>query len=189
VKNHRDDEAWTQFEAIYQPVIFRIARQRGLTHDDSLDIAQQVLASVLKKLSDWQHDDRQGSFRTWLTRVTRNAIVDRFRRLKPDSGTGGTSMLQQLQTLPQSSEPTSSQIEREYRRQVFRQAANDIQPEFEQTMWRAFWMTMIEHQQIADVAEELNKSIGAVYAARSRCMKRLRQRVQTLLAENQEASS
>lgn len=38
--------AWLQFEQLYRPVIFRIARAKGLQHADALDLVQQVLISV-----------------------------------------------------------------------------------------------------------------------------------------------
>ncbi len=41
-----DHEAWCQFTAIYRPLIYRVARRRGLQDADAQDLAQQVLLSV-----------------------------------------------------------------------------------------------------------------------------------------------
>ena len=189
VKDSRDDDAWGHFESIYQPIIFRMARRRGLKHDDAMDVAQQVLTSVMSKLPDWEQNAQQGRFRSWLNTVTRNAAIDRLRRLRPDAGRGGTSMVLALNRLPQSDAAEAQEIENEYRRQLFREAASEICNEFDSATWDAFRMTMIEQQDITDVARELNKSVGALYAARSRCMKRLRERGQQMLAADREAKS
>ncbi len=89
-------------------------------------------------------------------------------------------MLQQLHRLPQSEESTEAEIRREYRRQLFRRAAALIQEEFNQATWNAFWITTVEHVTVSDAAERTGKSIGSVYAARSRVMRRLKEKLDQL---------
>ncbi|WP_442511448.1 hypothetical protein SH528x_003129 [Novipirellula sp. SH528] len=36
-------EAWAEFVRLYQPIVFRVARQRGLQHADAEDLTQDVL--------------------------------------------------------------------------------------------------------------------------------------------------
>jgi RNA polymerase sigma-70 factor (ECF subfamily) len=52
----------------------------------------------------------------------------------------------------------------------------DVEPE----TWRAFELTVIENRSIDEAAVELDKSVGTIYAARSRIMRRLRKTVQEL---------
>jgi len=78
VKDPLDRDAWLEFSEIYHPVIYRMARRRALQDADALDLAQTVLASVADKVGDWQHDPERGRFRSWLTTVTKNAIIDHF---------------------------------------------------------------------------------------------------------------
>lgn len=93
-------------------------------------------------------------------------------------------MLQQLQRLPQSEGSATAEIEREYRRQLFRHAAAAVRSEFEEPTWDAFWLTTVEHVSVTDAANQLSKSIGSVYAARSRVMRRLKEKVSQLEADN-----
>ncbi len=86
-------------------------------------------------------------------------------------------MLQQLNRLPQSNDTAAAEIDREYRRQLFRRAAEAIRDEFESVTWDAFWLTTVEDVSVLDAACELKKGVGSVYAARSRVMRRLREKV------------
>lgn len=37
LRNRRNVDAWQEFAAIYEPVVYRMARRRGLQHADALD--------------------------------------------------------------------------------------------------------------------------------------------------------
>lgn len=186
IKDPADRDAWEEFVEVYRPIIYRMARKRGLQDADAQDLAQRVLGSVASSVEGWEHDSKRARFSTWLTTVTRNAIIDTVRRIKPDHGAGGgTSMLQQLKQLPQSDDAASAEIQREYRRQLFRRAASEVREEFEPTTWDAFWLTTVENLTVTDAASQLGKPIGSIYAARSRVMRRLKLKVSQLEASNE----
>ena len=65
----------------------------------------------------------------------------------------------------------------EHRREVFRWAARQVRREFHQTTWDAFWLTAVEGRTVEAVAKELAKNPGAVYAARSRVIRRIQEKV------------
>lgn len=44
VHDRADQQAWCEFVEIYQPVIYRLARYKGLQHADAEDVVQQVLS-------------------------------------------------------------------------------------------------------------------------------------------------
>jgi hypothetical protein len=56
----------------------------------------------------------------------------------------------------------------EYQREVFRWATRQVRADFESATWEAFWQTAVACREVVEVAEELGKKPGAVYAARSR---------------------
>ncbi len=170
----RDGRAWDEFVAIYRPMIYRMARRRGMQDADAQDLTQTVLLSVARKIGDWKVDGDRARFRTWLARVARNSIVDAFRRRARDGAAGGTTALARLQQQPV---PEDAEWDREYRRGVFRWAADRIRPEFTDGSWNAFWLTAVEGHGAGDVATQLGKSTGAVYIARSRIMRRLQEEV------------
>jgi RNA polymerase sigma-70 factor, ECF subfamily len=182
VKNASDQEAWTEFVALYRPVIYRLARRRGMQDADAQDLAQQVLLSVSNALPRW-HRQPGTRFRHWLARIAKNAILNALTRAPPEQAVGGTTIQNVLHQYPESDEATAEAIQIEYRRELFRRAARHVREDVDADTWRAFWMTMVEGQEIDNVARKLGKSVGSVYAARSRVMRRLRDKVRDV--ENQ----
>ena len=73
--------------------------------------------------------------------------------------------------------PDSDLLRLEYRREVFRWAARQVRKEFHQATWDAFWLTAVEGRAVEVVAEELAKNRGAIYAARSRVIRRIQETV------------
>jgi RNA polymerase sigma-70 factor (ECF subfamily) len=50
-----------------------------------------------------------------------------------------------------------------------------LQSDFQPNTWRAFWETGVNGRDAREVADELDMSIGAVYAARFRVQQRIRE--------------
>ena len=137
-------------------------------------LVQQVMEKIERATTDWDNDRQQGRFRGWLITVARNTAIDMIRRIRPDVGKGGTSILEQLRVVAERPDVSTWQIRRELEREAFRQAARRIRPEFTDSTWAAFWETMVSGVPCDRIAEQLQISPGAVYTARSRVMKRLR---------------
>ena len=159
------------------PVVYRLALRKGLQHADAEDLAQQVLTAVSKAIDRWQTDPTRAKFRTWLHRIAQNAIINALSRAKPDRGSGDTRTLENLVHQPAPNGADSELVRIEFRREVFRWAADQIRPEFRGPTWEAFWLTAVENQPVEQVSERLHLSCGAIYAARSRIMRRLKEKV------------
>lgn len=175
-----DERAWQEFVEIYQPLIERLAVRYGLQSADAQDISQEVLTRVAKAIPEWQHDPARGTFRGWLTRVTRNLTIEQFRLrarrplTNPESG-----QLEQFQR------NADSIFQLEQQRELFGWAARKARDQFVPTTWQAFWLTAVEQQSPSEVAEQLGLSTGAVYIARSRVMARLRELIEQTEFESQ----
>jgi RNA polymerase sigma-70 factor (ECF subfamily) len=171
LQDHEDEEAWREFVQLYQPMIFRIARRRGLQHADAAEVTQEVLGRVAAAVDRWRPDPGNGSFRGWLFRITRNLTIDWLRRdnRRPANLDSATA----LAAVPEAAPEDESEFETEYRRSVFSLAASRIKGDFQTRTWQAFWRTAVEGVEIKQVAQELDLSVGAVYIARSRVMKKL----------------
>ncbi len=79
---------------------------------------------------------------------------------------------------PSRIEHTQETLQREYRRSLFRWAAERIRPEFRNGTWDAFWLTTVEGMSVEEAGRTLGKTVGAIYAARSRVMRRLKEEIQ-----------
>ena len=176
--NPADHDAWQQFARAYGPVAYAVARRAGLQDADSHDVAQQVLISVSQSLQDWQKRDDGSRFRHWLFRIARNTTINMLTRRPHDRAAGGG--LIPHSGFDPSEDNLNSAIELEYRRQLFRQAAEHVRAASGESTWNAFALTMIDGLSIAEAAAQLECSEGVIYASRSRIMRRLRDAIRKL---------
>ena len=73
----------------------------------------------------------------------------------------------------------------EYRRELYLRAAEMVRVDVAPDTWAAFEMTVFDGISVEAATRELGKSVGAIHAARSRIMKRLRDAVRTLEENDQ----
>lgn len=187
IKDPSNRDAWGKFVDLYRPVIHRIALARGLQDADAQDLTQHVLMAVAASICRWEKSTESTRFRHWLRRVTRNAILNAISRRPPDQATGTSSYQNIVTEIPERADhslddETDSLIELEYRRELYLRAAAFVRTDVDPITWQAFERTVISGLSNAQAAQELGKSIGTIYAARSRVMKRLR----TAIAEIEE---
>lgn len=176
--NPQDHAAWTDFVELYRPAVYRLARRRGLQPADAEDLTQQVFVSVSQAIGQWDPDPHRGRFRSWLLRIAKNATLNALTRTRPDAGIGGSSILKLLHSQPDCGAGLEAELETEYRRQVFRWAVRQVRDDVEEASWEAFWITTVEGETVENAARRLEKTPGAVYVARCRIMRRLREKVQ-----------
>ncbi len=181
-----NSDAWHEFVRLYGPVVYGFARKRGLQDADSADLMQDVLRSVSSAIGRLDYDRQQGTFRGWLFTITRNKVFNFLsaRRLRPQAS-GDTSTNRLLETQPEAVDGADT-WELEYQRRLAAIAMEQVQPEFQESTWRAFWLTAVQGQPAGDVAQQLNLSSGAVYVAKSRVLARLKQEVDTLRRQEEK---
>ena len=187
-----DQLAWTEFVSIYEPLLLRLMRQRGLQEADARDVTQQVILAVTQAVERWQPDGREASFRRWLFAIARRLALKFVQRGRSVIGTarrgaGGTDMLKLLDSLPEPEHRTAVAFDDEYRTEVFRWAAEQVRCEFRDSTWQAFWRTCVLKEAIADLAAQLGTTAGNVYVARSRVIARLREAVEEFEAVHDES--
>lgn len=177
VKDPADAAAWSAFLAIYRPVVYRLACIRGLQDADADDLAQQVFVSIARSVESWTPAADGPPFRAWLYRIAHNEILKAITRRKPDAAAGSSSVQEMLQAVPQHDSDARVELMREGRLEAFRWASDAIRHEFTVATWTMFWQSTIEEQAVEEVARNHARSIGAVYLARYRVMKRLKEKI------------
>src|ERR1700686_2130867 len=77
-----DAAAWEEIVQTYNRRIYNICYRFAGSGDDAEDLAQEVFIKMYKTLASY--DSSKGAFVTWVTTITRNLLVDHFRKTKQD---------------------------------------------------------------------------------------------------------
>ena len=77
-----DAAAWEEIVRLHNRRIYNFCYRFTNSPDSAEDLAQEVFIKVYRTLASY--DVEKGAFTTWLTTLTRNLLVDHFRRSKQD---------------------------------------------------------------------------------------------------------
>ena len=168
--------AWRRFIDLYTPLLYYWACRMGLPARDAADLVQDVFVTLVQKLPQFRYDPGK-SFRSWLRTVAENHWRNAARKLAARPRNAGDAALANA-AVP---DGPAAVWEAEYRGRLFRRAVRIMQGDFEEKTWKACWALVVDGRAGADVAAQLGMSINAVYAARSRVLRRLRQELDGLL--------
>jgi RNA polymerase sigma-70 factor (ECF subfamily) len=77
-----DAAAWEEIVRLHNRRIYNFCYRFTNSPDSAEDLTQEVFIKVYRTLASY--DVEKGAFTTWLTTLTRNLLVDHFRRSKQD---------------------------------------------------------------------------------------------------------
>lgn len=174
IKDTRDEAAWAAFVDIYAPLVYGYCRRRGLQDNDAADVAQEVMAQVARAIRNFEYRPEVGRFRDWLGTIARNKLSNYLRA-------GRREVLGLVDVGDRLAWDRSCDVDPvwadEFNTQILRAALDEARPHFERATWRAFELTWLEDRPAAEAARVLDVPIEAVYLAKSRVLKRLREAV------------
>jgi RNA polymerase sigma-70 factor (ECF subfamily) len=169
------EAAWSRFAQLYTPLFFFWARRLGLQEQDAADLVQDVFTVLIKTMPAFSYDQSK-SFRSWLRTIFHNKWRERNRHTSRPAVAGGSA----VDEIPCADEVLAlSEIE--FQQQLTVRALELMQAEFQPTTWRACWEHVVCGREPAEVAKELGITVNAVYLAKSRVLRRLRQELAGML--------
>jgi RNA polymerase sigma-70 factor (ECF subfamily) len=101
-----DASAWEEIVRSYNRRIYNLCYRFAGSSDDAEDLTQEVFIKVFRTLPSY--DSSKGAFITWVTTMTRNLLVDHFRRTRQDRM---TDSLDSASSDREDTMPLSEQIE------------------------------------------------------------------------------
>jgi RNA polymerase sigma-70 factor (ECF subfamily) len=171
-----DQADWDRFVDLYTPLLYFWTCRMGLQASDAADLVQEVFAALVEKLPEFEYDPGK-SFRAWLRTLSVNKWRDCLRRRAAALRGASPAGLDEV-AVPG---PAEALWEAEYRQHVVGQALEWMRGEFQPTTWKSFWGLVVEGRPAAEVGQELGLAANAVYAAKARVLRRLREELAGLL--------
>jgi RNA polymerase sigma-70 factor (ECF subfamily) len=173
-------DAWQRFVDLYTPLLLTWARTLGLRGADAADLVQDVFVTLVQQLPTFRYDPARNNFRGWLRTVCWNRWRDRQRLRGAHVRQADAAELAGLVA----SEDRDPFWEQEHQAFLIRQALQtlrDLRREFEPQTVDLCWEVVVNDRPPGEVARQFGVSVNAVYIARLRVLRRLRQEVADFL--------
>ena len=159
-----DASAWEQIVQQYNRRIYNICYRFAGSADDAEDLTQEVFIRMYKTLGSY--DIAKGAFVTWVTTITRNLLVDHFRRSKMervtdslDAAPGGDEDALTLgEQLPDQGPAPETQVQRVETKHAVHQALQKLSPELRE----AVILRDLQDMDYRDIAAVLKVPEGTV---------------------------
>ena len=159
-----DAAAWQDIVQQYHRRIFNICYRFSGSSDDASDLTQEVFIKMYRTLSTF--DTTRASFMTWVTTVTRNLLVDHFRKGKydritdsldatPGNQEDGLTIAEQLEDRRASPE---SRVRSQETQKLVHEALRRLSPELRE----AVILRDLQDLDYKDIAKVLNVPEGTV---------------------------
>jgi RNA polymerase sigma factor (sigma-70 family) len=188
VRDSGDRAAWDEFHRLYRRLVYGRARRAGLPHADAEDVAQEVFARVAATIADFDTDPRRGSFRGWLTQLTRWRIADRLASRDglpapaapppPDDSAPRTATLERIPA----PDPEDDAWDREWREHLLAAAAERVARQVKPRHFQIFDLYVLQHMSALQVSAALRVNPATVYVVGHRLSKLLQAEVAKLSA-------
>jgi RNA polymerase sigma factor (sigma-70 family) len=172
VRDLTDTASWAEFDRLYRPFLFKIARRSGLSPEDADEVVQEVLAKVAQAIVEFRLDQQRGRFRGWLKAITVRKLIDRRRASSRSIPTMA------IATDPPVCDSLEEEWDREYRRHMLDHAMQEVRSRVESKTWTCFEEHTLRRRRAEDIAAELGMTVNAVYQNAFRTIKRIRERCQ-----------
>jgi RNA polymerase sigma-70 factor (ECF subfamily) len=151
----QDQESWTRFFDLYKPVILGVSRKAGLTEDEAKDVLQATMASLTRKIGEFEADPKRGSFSAWLLQLTRWRIHDQLDKRSPGgSGPGNaptaTGVTPTIERVPDTrAVDLEALCDAEWKQRLMQQALRELQLQVKGEHYQIFHLVELEQKPIA----------------------------------------
>ena len=170
-----DSSAWESFVERFRLPVERFVREFGLSADEAEDVAQETLSTFVLAFRDRKYDRNRGRLRSWLFGIARRTAL-RSRRLaaRRRQVTPNVQKTGFWDDVPDVAASRRS-WDRSWDEAVFQLCLDRVRSEVQTGTMRAFEAVALEQRQPADVARELGMTSNAVFIAKHRVLKRIRE--------------
>ncbi len=178
LRNRTDELSWQEFHERYGELLYRYARARGAAAVDAEDIVQEVEMYLFKAMEGFEYDVSKGRFRTYLRTAVVHAMSRKAQKQARQGEILDPKVFDQLATAKEADQ--DDRWEHEWRLHRLRWALRAITTEVEPVTLEAFRLHVLVGQPVGEAAAQLGISTASVYQAKSRILKRVKEKLETL---------
>ena len=174
LKDPGNQTIWLQFVDRYRPLIQRYGERLGLSVEDAEDTTQASLMAFCEAYREAKYERTRGRLGDWLFGIVHHQVrnCQRRRGRRREVPVGET----QVGAIPSDSPDEMERVwEEEWQDAIARECLAQVRREVQETTFRAFEMHAIEGVQVAQVARRLRLTTNAVYGAKRRVLRRIRE--------------
>ena len=135
-----DAAAWEEIVQRYHRRIYNLCYRFAGSADDAQDLTQEVFIRMYRTLNSY--DVGRGAFMTWITTLTRNLLVDHFRKTKNDRLTDSLDAtasdhedaMPLGERIPDGGPPPDSGVQSRETKETVHQALQKLSPELREAV-------------------------------------------------------
>jgi RNA polymerase sigma-70 factor (ECF subfamily) len=183
------EAAWRRFVKVYEPMLYRWLRIRGMPDHLATEVLSDVFLKLVGHMSHFVYDN-SGSFRGWLRTVTENAANDlekkAYRRYERVVDFQNPTVSFRCSRLAgDMAEPLEEFLEEmDFHVRLANVVVERVRKRISLKTWEAFYLTEVQGESCEDVGMRLNMKPGSVYVARFRVRNYLRTEAEKMQAED-----
>ena len=177
-KDPNDQAAWEEFIHFYKDFLRVIIYKITGSHKHSEDLLQTVLFEIWRSLARFQTDQKRAKFRTWLSAVVRNTVIDQLKKENRQE-----KIQRELDPQPPITQPElEKEIQREWEIHLSRLALNNISERFSGKAMQVFEMSLAGKTN-DEICSTLEISVDSAYTLKNRVKKSLIREIKNLRNE------
>ena len=186
LKDWNDQESWKVFFDTYWKLIYTAAVKAGLNDAEAQDVVQDTIISVLKSMPTFEYDNKKGSFKGWLLRLTNWRITDqvrkRQRKIEPNPSDTEIDLDPEALEAMAPSVPLELETiwEEEWERNLFEAATERAKKKIDAKQYQIFDLHVLKNWPVIKVARFLKVNPGKVYLTKHRVGKLIKREIETL---------
>ena len=175
VRDLQDEKSWGEFVALYEPLLLSYVRGRVAPETDARDIVQDIFLTLLRVLPTFELDRVRGRFRTWLWRITSNAIIDDSRRQRRHKKSRSPLPDDFAESVSDDRKPDEEWL-RAHRQRILEYVLSQMRDQTHEKTWHCFEQHILGERGCAEVAAEVGLTANAVCANSIRVLAKVRAR-------------
>ena len=173
IKDRYDEAAWEEFVEIYRRYIYMVIRHMEIDMDTTEELTQSILIKLWQKLPEINFIQGNAKFRTWLSKVIYNSVVDHQRSVKRSPN------LTELNETHGIDSQINKMMDTEWENYIANLALERVKTSFSGKAIEVFEMTRTG-KSLEEISIKLDIKQDSVYRLKNRVIGRLKREVNLL---------